>query len=1364
MKIHDSNLIWTFCSIGCLIQLYSVSHQFINFRVRNEVAFDYPPRVELPAIDIMIPMAIAINMTELFKRHPYQVISLCRFLQFNQSIIITADNLNEKCPQLSEAPVIISNHLANILTVEDIEYLTKGMDKMINGLILTETGSELIVEKRCKVDQFFTSTAIYLRIACQNQSNPFTIDARKYLINGNHFAILVHSLGSYFGIRFTSPKSPCEISQNRYFMVIQETGTIVMTTVRYKKTVSDSLRWPYETSCQNYNKPSALWKCILTRSTKRKTDPYIPNNVLVEYQKYPGHLTFSNKNEEMTQCANVIDRPECETIVYETEGNVNQEKFVYDGGYIYLEAPLDPTVYYKTYPAFPVSDYIIFVGSILGIWFGVSISERLSKGIKLSTTKTTRIHIDPIVLLDYSYHGVTDRFLASASKWSFNSFTLDTLTGGHSLSALLFHLFNKYNFIQEFKLEIINVWKCLRLFENGYHDTNPYHNSIHAADVTQAMHCFIEEEKIGQYLTPMEKMCSLLAAVTHDLDHPGVNQHFLIATKSHLASLYNVKSSVLESHHWRFAISCLKESGIFSHFNSDQWSTVQFLLRSLILATDVTQQTNYLKRFRESLESATISMATPTDRLFVMQIALKCADLGNPCRPWVLSKKWTAQICDEFYRQGDYEKQLNMQVTPIFDRRTASVARIQIDFYRNIVSPLFQLWDQFLCSKLSRRMMFNLKFNDSQWTNSLEKVNVKRRHSYETMNEKKRKAKDISKSLDDIMLIEEISLDELKEIPKGFCLEDKVSSSSTSSPSSSSSGRPRPEGHRKYSTDDSVDQSDDHFNQHHHYRGDDNNHGNQDDDYDDGERMHIGKKQCIGPNGCGTPSPPSEKRCSLPIISMTDPKLGSTLLSTTSSSTSSLTTITTTAAKSLSSNFSPAKVFQSHQLSSSTPTKQTTNCSSSSHSHSHHHHHSRHSRHHHHHHHHPHHHHHHHPHHRHSSLKQQSATTTTTTQPPLPYISVPEPITQTDCTYIGEGGIDHDAGDDGGLSDNSLFSTYSGLPRVVEQLMNYEQSIDKVTCLPHSFSALPPGYSTSSSTITPSYPSQSIVDTAQYMRGRRGSAPGCIGIYTGCELAAATLVFLHGTVSENDDNSLITSSHHPHQYNNNNNNNNNNNHINHPSLSSSHFHPSHSSSSLVHLKCHSSSSMNPSPTSSSQSSPSSSPPHSSYSHHHHQHQQQQQQQSSPTSTTKQHQRPSLFLTKSNNNNHENNNKGQKRRSSFPVCDSGHYLSYLATEGGSTIGVGVGIGGGGKLTNRKSPSSYFHGTAKSSSPRLKGRSLELLMSSLTAKTKLLTNHQSCSLDSASECRSWLVKREERRGSIPQDILIHSLANYTSANAL
>lgn len=45
----------------------------------------------------------------------------------------------------------------------------------------------------------------------------------------------------------------------------------------------------------------------------------------------------------------------------------------------------------------------------------------------------------------------------------------------------------------------------LGLFENGYHDTNPYHNSVHAADVTQAMHCFIEEEKNKPILNSIGK-------------------------------------------------------------------------------------------------------------------------------------------------------------------------------------------------------------------------------------------------------------------------------------------------------------------------------------------------------------------------------------------------------------------------------------------------------------------------------------------------------------------------------------------------------------------------------------------------------------------------------------------------------------------------------------------------------------------------------------------------------------------------------------------------------------------------------------------------------------------------------------------
>lgn len=47
-------------------------------------------------------------------------------------------------------------------------------------------------------------------------------------------------------------------------------------------------------------------------------------------------------------------------------------------------------------------------------------------------------------------------------------------------------------------------------------------------------------------LTPLEIVGSLIAAMAHDLDHPGVNQPFLVATSNHLASLYKVIPSPAE--------------------------------------------------------------------------------------------------------------------------------------------------------------------------------------------------------------------------------------------------------------------------------------------------------------------------------------------------------------------------------------------------------------------------------------------------------------------------------------------------------------------------------------------------------------------------------------------------------------------------------------------------------------------------------------------------------------------------------------------------------------------------------------------------------------------------------------------------
>ncbi|XP_024940687.1 uncharacterized protein LOC107267581 isoform X2 [Cephus cinctus] len=326
-------------------------------------------------------------------------------------------------------------------------------------------------------------------------------------------------------------------------------------------------------------------------------------------------------------------------------------------------------------------------------------------------------------MLDDIFHGQVRCVLQRAGNWRFNAFTLETVTGGRSLPVLCVHLFHWYGLLQHFNLEVVRVWKLFALIEEGYHSTNPYHNSIHATDVTQAMHCFLQEEKIKAYLSPLEVMASLIAAVTHDLDHPGVNQPFLVATSNHLAALYE-NTSVLENHHWRSAIGCLLESGVSEQLTREVRSQLQEHISSLILATDITRQQEFLTRFKQYLDENLLDMRRPEDRHFVLQIALKCADISNPCRPWDISRKWSHKVCEEFFRQGDYERQLNLPVTPLCNRYTTSIPKIQVGFFKFVVAPLYEEWHRFLSDGLSVSLMKYLRENQDRWETMIIQDNV----------------------------------------------------------------------------------------------------------------------------------------------------------------------------------------------------------------------------------------------------------------------------------------------------------------------------------------------------------------------------------------------------------------------------------------------------------------------------------------------------------------------------------------------------------------------------------------------------------------------------------------------------------------
>ncbi|XP_041697935.1 high affinity cAMP-specific 3',5'-cyclic phosphodiesterase 7A-like isoform X2 [Coregonus clupeaformis] len=323
-------------------------------------------------------------------------------------------------------------------------------------------------------------------------------------------------------------------------------------------------------------------------------------------------------------------------------------------------------------------------------------------------------------ILDDDYTGQAKLMLEKVGNWNFDMFLFDRLTNGNSLVNLTFHLFNSYGLIELFQLDMVKLRRFLVMIQEDYRSQNPYHNAVHAADVTQAMYCYLQEPKLAETLTSCDLLLGLLAAATHDLDHPGVNQPFLIKTNHYLAALYK-NISVLENHHWKSAVGLLRESALLSHLPTEDRLNMEERLGSLILATDISRQNNYLSEFRTHLDKRDLCLNSGGHRHFILQIALKCADICNPCRPWKLSKQWSEKVTEEFFHQGDIERKHNLDVTPLCDRQSNSVANIQIGFMTYVVEPLFVEWSRFSDTRLSQTMMGHLSLNKQGWKEGRDK-------------------------------------------------------------------------------------------------------------------------------------------------------------------------------------------------------------------------------------------------------------------------------------------------------------------------------------------------------------------------------------------------------------------------------------------------------------------------------------------------------------------------------------------------------------------------------------------------------------------------------------------------------------------
>ncbi|DBA80660.1 TPA: hypothetical protein ACH3X1_007904 [Trebouxia sp. C0004] len=345
------------------------------------------------------------------------------------------------------------------------------------------------------------------------------------------------------------------------------------------------------------------------------------------------------------------------------------------------------------------------------------VTRELARGVSVSKTAgviTSLSHQSSLsAFIPANITPAIERWLKDAeSNWQFDIFGFAEACSGASLSMLGFHLYRQAGMIRDFKLDEQKLCNWLHRIESGYNVNNPYHNSTHATSVLQMTHMLLCHGGIlkSKVLSRAQYMSSYWSAITHDYEHGGLNNDFLIKTANPLAILYNDQSP-LENHHCAAAARLLFDPSCqyiqFAALTSEAIKQVRDCCINQVLGTDMKKHFDITSRFQAAFrrppanslgstnrcESLQVDWdkIKPEDKTLAHQMVVKCADIGHLAADPKTHKRWALLLEEEFFRQGDKEKGAGLAVSPLMDRTMqGGMTRSQLGFFNIVGVPLFK--------------------------------------------------------------------------------------------------------------------------------------------------------------------------------------------------------------------------------------------------------------------------------------------------------------------------------------------------------------------------------------------------------------------------------------------------------------------------------------------------------------------------------------------------------------------------------------------------------------------------------------------------------------------------------------------------
>ncbi|XP_027545614.1 cGMP-specific 3',5'-cyclic phosphodiesterase isoform X2 [Neopelma chrysocephalum] len=253
-------------------------------------------------------------------------------------------------------------------------------------------------------------------------------------------------------------------------------------------------------------------------------------------------------------------------------------------------------------------------------------------------------------------------------------------------------MFTDLNLVQNFQMKHEVLCRWILSVKKNYRKNVAYHNWRHAFNTAQCMFAALKSGKIQSKLTDLETLALLIATLSHDLDHRGVNNSYIQRSEHPLAQLYC--HSIMEHHHFDQCLMILNSPGnqILSNLSIEEYKATLKMIKQAILATDLAL---YIKRrgeFFELLRKKQFNWEDPTQKELFLAMLMTACDLSAITKPWPVQQRIAELVATEFFDQGDKErKELNIEPTDLMNREKKNkIPSMQVGFIDAVCLQLYE--------------------------------------------------------------------------------------------------------------------------------------------------------------------------------------------------------------------------------------------------------------------------------------------------------------------------------------------------------------------------------------------------------------------------------------------------------------------------------------------------------------------------------------------------------------------------------------------------------------------------------------------------------------------------------------------------